>query len=54
MESFATVSVNIVTIARSADVAIAKFARDLERFVEKLLGADIGMFWSVTALARGK
>ena len=46
-------SVNVATLAQSADVAIARFARDLERLDEKLLGADIGMIWSVTAFAQG-
>ena len=54
MESFATVSVNVATVSRSADATVAKFASDLERSVEKLVGADIGMLWSVTAFARGK
>ena len=54
MESFTTVSVNVVMVARYADVALARFARDLERSVEKLLGVDIRMIWSVAAFTQGK
>ena len=35
-ESFATVSVRVATVARSADVAVARFAKELERSPEKL------------------
>ena len=34
-ESFATVSVRVATVARSADVAVARFAKESERLSKK-------------------